>query len=202
MQESKLINVQHGDRDSLGLFQQRPSQGWGTAEQILDPVYSTKRFYSALVKVPDYLTLPITEAAQAVQRSAFPNAYAVHEDAAIALAGALTGQSPGALTCSVRGGPVQQDVSSRLTAISDDVATGFGPVVSVTRSGDSLRIEVSGKRQRRHAWAVASYLVARARILDVDQVSVGHRGWQRSSGAWASAAPQDTGSVVVAARAD
>ena len=68
-----------GDRDSLGLFQQRPSQGWGTAEQILNPEYSTNRFYDALVKVDGYTDMDIAEAAQAVQRSAAGEAYAQHE---------------------------------------------------------------------------------------------------------------------------
>src|SRR4051812_49608996 len=79
MQESRLVNVTHGDRDSLGLFQQRPSQGWGTAEQVQDPVYATGRFYDGLVTIDGYEDLPVTEAAQAVQRSGFPEAYAQHE---------------------------------------------------------------------------------------------------------------------------
>ncbi|HEX2704754.1 MAG TPA: hypothetical protein VHM65_03275 [Candidatus Lustribacter sp.] len=72
LQESKLRNLGHGDRDSLGLFQQRPSQGWGTATQILDPVYSTNKFFDALVKVKGYETMEITVVAQQVQRSGFP----------------------------------------------------------------------------------------------------------------------------------
>jgi hypothetical protein len=79
LQESKLVNLSYGDRDSVGLFQQRPSQGWGTAEQIMDPVYSTDRFYDGLVGIAGYQDLPITDAAQKVQRSAFPEAYAEHE---------------------------------------------------------------------------------------------------------------------------
>ncbi|MFZ1286953.1 MAG: hypothetical protein WAR57_07945, partial [Candidatus Phosphoribacter sp.] len=79
IQESKLRNLRYGDRDSLGLFQQRPSQGWGTTEQILNPVYSANAFYDRLVKVQDYLTRPLTEVAQDVQRSGAPAAYAQHE---------------------------------------------------------------------------------------------------------------------------
>ncbi|MEV4411614.1 M23 family metallopeptidase [Catellatospora sp. NPDC049609] len=83
MQESSLTNHGHlGDRndhDSLGLFQQRPSQGWGTPEQIMDPVYSSTKFYKKLVKVKDWESLPLTVAAQRVQISAYPNAYAKHE---------------------------------------------------------------------------------------------------------------------------
>src|SRR5690606_21975921 len=79
MQESRLRNIDYGDRDSVGLFQQRPSQGWGTEEQVMDPVYSTNAFYDALVRVEGYQDMAITEAAQAVQRSGFPDAYAQHE---------------------------------------------------------------------------------------------------------------------------
>ncbi|RKF24652.1 NlpC/P60 family protein [Micromonospora globbae] len=80
MQESTLRNLGHlgvdNDHDSLGLFQQRPSQGWGTPEQILDPRYASRKFYEHLVKVDGWQNMPLTRAAQAVQRSAYPNAYA------------------------------------------------------------------------------------------------------------------------------
>src|SRR5919205_570427 len=99
MQESKLVNLPGGDRDSLGLFQQRPSQGWGTPAQIRDPVYASNAFYDVLVKVEGYENLPITAAAQRVQRSAFPTAYAEHEPEARILASALTGYSPAGLSC-------------------------------------------------------------------------------------------------------
>jgi murein DD-endopeptidase MepM/ murein hydrolase activator NlpD len=85
IQESGLRNIDYGDRDSLGLFQQRPSQGWGTPAQLMDPVYAATAFYRALLRVPGWQDLPLTEAAQAVQRSAYPDAYARHEPAATAL---------------------------------------------------------------------------------------------------------------------
>jgi murein DD-endopeptidase MepM/ murein hydrolase activator NlpD len=94
MQESSLVN--HGDlgprndHDSLGLFQQRPSQGWGTPEQIMDPVYSSKKFYSKLIQLPNWETLPLTVAAQRVQISAYPNAYAKHEPTATQIVNQLT----------------------------------------------------------------------------------------------------------------
>ena len=100
-QESKIHNVDYGDRDSLGLFQQRPSQGWGTPEQVLDPYYSIERFYDGLVKVRGYEGMTITNAAQRVQRSAFPGAYAQHEDYARALASSLRGYSPTAFHCRI-----------------------------------------------------------------------------------------------------
>ncbi|WP_395574382.1 heavy metal transporter [Streptomyces sp. BK79] len=99
LQESSLRNIDYGDRDSLGLFQQRPSQGWGEPEEIMDPAYSAGMFYDHLVEVPGYTDLPLTDAAQRVQRSAFPDAYAKHEPDAALLAAALTGRSAATLTC-------------------------------------------------------------------------------------------------------
>lgn len=82
IQESRLINLAGGDRDSLGLFQQRPSQGWGTPQQIQTPRYAAAKFYAGLLAVPDWELMPVTVAAQTVQRSAFPDAYAQWEGAA------------------------------------------------------------------------------------------------------------------------
>src|SRR5918998_4902631 len=91
MQESTLRNINYGDRDSLGLFQQRPSQGWGSPAQVLDPVYSTGIFLDRLLEVPNWDRLPVTVAAQTVQRSAFPDAYAKWEGLAAALVSQLAG---------------------------------------------------------------------------------------------------------------
>jgi hypothetical protein len=86
MQESNLYDAdQVTDHDSLGLFQQRPSQGWGTPAQLLDPVYAAGKFYDKLVTVARWDSLPLTVAAQAVQRSAYPDAYAKHEADATAI---------------------------------------------------------------------------------------------------------------------
>ncbi|RPK48674.1 Murein DD-endopeptidase MepH precursor [Streptomyces sp. ADI92-24] len=89
LQESGLRNLAYGDRDSLGLFQQRPSQGWGTANEILDPVHSSTKFYEALKKVSGWQSLSVTQAAQAVQKSGFPEAYAKWEPLATALQQAI-----------------------------------------------------------------------------------------------------------------
>lgn len=105
LQESQLRNLGYGDRDSLGLFQQRPSQGWGTEAQIMDPDYAADQFYAHLTKVPGYLELPLTEAAQRVQRSGFPDAYAKHEKDAELLAAALTGHAAATLSCQGRPAP-------------------------------------------------------------------------------------------------
>ncbi len=100
IQESSLRNLDYGDRDSLGLFQQRPSQGWGTEEQIQDPHYAASMFYLALARVDGWQDMTLTEAAQAVQKSGFPDAYADHEQEALAWATALTGGNA-AIDCSI-----------------------------------------------------------------------------------------------------
>lgn len=79
MQESSLRNLTWGDRDSAGLFQQRPSQGWGSFDQVTDARYATRKFYESLAGVADRGSMSLAEAAQAVQRSAYPDAYAKWE---------------------------------------------------------------------------------------------------------------------------
>ncbi|MFI5751105.1 C40 family peptidase [Streptomyces sp. NPDC051644] len=95
MQESRLRNLNYGDRDSLGLFQQRPSQGWGSAEQIRDPVYASEQFYKHLLKVSGWQQMTVTQAAQAVQKSGLPDAYAQWENLATALQTAIAKTFPG-----------------------------------------------------------------------------------------------------------
>jgi cell wall-associated NlpC family hydrolase len=98
IQESGLRNLPYGDRDSLGLFQQRPSAGWGTPAQILDPAHAATRFYTALLAVPGWQDLSVTDAAQQVQRSSLPGAYAAHEAAATQLYTSITGTGPNAIS--------------------------------------------------------------------------------------------------------
>jgi len=93
IQESGLRNLDHGDRDSLGLFQQRPSQGWGTPEQITNPTYAATQFYRHLQAVPGWQQMTFNAAAQAVQRSGTPDAYGHHEKDATAIVAAVAGVS-------------------------------------------------------------------------------------------------------------
>ncbi|MFI8087313.1 heavy metal transporter [Streptomyces sp. NPDC086080] len=123
LQESTLRNIDYGDRDSLGLFQQRPSQGWGTPEEIMDPSYAADKFYEHLEEVPGYTRLPLTVAAQRVQRSGFPQAYAKHEPDAALLAAALTGRSAATLTCEGRPGTTR---ASGADAVRAALARDFG----------------------------------------------------------------------------
>jgi murein DD-endopeptidase MepM/ murein hydrolase activator NlpD len=93
MQESGLRNLPGGDRDSVGLFQQRPSQGWGSPQQLQDPAYAAGKFYDKLVIITGWQQMPLAEAAQAVQVSAYPDAYARWEHDATVLATAITGDA-------------------------------------------------------------------------------------------------------------
>ncbi|MEV7087234.1 hypothetical protein AB0O07_15250 [Streptomyces sp. NPDC093085] len=205
IQESALRNLDHGDRDSLGLFQQRPSTGWGTAEQIQDPVYSAGEFYDHLVKVPGYSRLPLTEAAQRVQRSGFPQAYAKHEPDAALLAAAFTGRSAASLTCTAPLGRTPGDpakVSAALTrnfgseVTPEDVAHGVSvpvPPSSVpaggergasvagggAASGDAASGDpVDGYTATERGWELAHWAVAQSTALRIDQVSYAGRVWR------------------------
>jgi cell wall-associated NlpC family hydrolase len=137
MQESSLTNLTSGDLDSLGLFQQRPSQGWGTAAQIMDPVYSAKAFYARLVKVPAWESLPIAVAAQQVQKSAVPDAYAKWEPTARQLV-ATFGNS--ATNCSLDDGA---DPSEKTTG-SVSLPAGFSlPAGTPVQVVTAIRFGVS-----------------------------------------------------------
>jgi hypothetical protein len=213
-QESDILNIEFGDRDSVGLFQQRPSQGWGTVEQILDPVYSTNAFYDALVEIEGYEAMEITVAAQAVQRSAFPDAYADHEADARALASALTGNSPRAFWCETSGradeasdrlddaGLVKRAavVRKELEAVFGTLSLGGfqpGGVSSGHMSGSAhyegraidVFVRPVNAANRKRGWAIASYLVAQADRLSLNTIIFDDRIWHagsRSDDGWAN----------------
>jgi cell wall-associated NlpC family hydrolase len=105
MQESTLQDLSYGTSDSLGLFQQRPSQGWGTPAQIMQPVYAATAFYDGLVKVPGWQDLPLTVAAQDVQHSEYPGAYAQWQSLATALVSQFPGAAANCVTGNDRGVP-------------------------------------------------------------------------------------------------
>ena len=216
-QESKLQNLAHGDRDSVGLFQQRPSQGWGTAAQIRDPYYAANKFYDALQKVSGYQQMRITEAAQRVQRSGFPEAYAAHETDARALASALTGYSPAGFSCVVHSPaglaaqqPGPDGLTGRAEAVRRDLVRAFGPLAlggfapggvstghikgSAHYEGRAVDVFVRpiSAGHRRRGWAIASYLVAHAARLHIDHVIFDKRIWSagsRSESGWRSYDP-------------
>jgi len=181
--ESKLRNVRFGDRDSLGLFQQRPSQGWGTEEQILDPVHATNSFYDALVKIDGYEAVEITKVAQEVQRSAFPEAYAEHEQEGRILASTLAGHSPGGIGCRLDAATVKTS-SARIAA---QLTAQLG--VPAKAQGALVRVE---GRSAQDAWAAGSWAVAHAEAYGITSITVGDRAWTRARGeegwSWQAAA--------------
>ncbi|MFJ4437007.1 hypothetical protein [Streptomyces sp. NPDC088923] len=210
LQESGLRNLDHGDRDSVGLFQQRPSQGWGTVAQIMDPVYSAGKFYQRLDKVDGYASLPLTVAAQKVQRSGFPDAYAQHEPDASLLAAALTGRAKAALTCESTVPDGAGDPSAVRAALIRDFGKGVLPgapearkkaapaaatttpsPVAATLAGAPARartvvVPVTALRGAeeaeagRRGWELAQWAVAHASVLHLSEVTYAGREWRAS----------------------
>ncbi|MGP7960488.1 hypothetical protein ACTVCO_06710 [Sanguibacter sp. A247] len=183
MQESRAVNIDYGDRDSVGLFQQRPSQGWGSVEQIMDPVYSTGKFYDGLVKVRDYTSLDVTVAAQAVQRSGFPDAYAQHEGRARAWASALTAQDGADLTCELRPSLPGGDVRVFAKRASRDMPSASVTADAATRTVRLSPGSLAGDHDRSLA-RIAMWAVAVAEPGQVVSVTLGDRTWERATGAW------------------
>jgi hypothetical protein len=170
LQESKLRNLSYGDRDSVGLFQQRPSMGWGTPEQLQDPVYAAKAFYSKLTQVRGWQTADVTTAAQAVQRSGAPYAYADWESEARALARAFTGEVPAGFTCL-------------------SIPSLASPVNVQILAQRELGRQLSTKPATTAAgWGDATWLVAHAAQLGLESVSYDGSSWLRSRGTWAVSA--------------
>jgi hypothetical protein len=166
-QETGIRNLDYGDRDSVGLFQQRPSQGWGSEKQLMDPYYATTKFYNALVRVRDWEKRDITKVAQAVQRSAYPDAYRDHEPDARVLASALTGQSARAVTCLVH-----DEEDGDADGLAESLDETFRSDTKVT---DKV-VTVTAKTERL-AWAYAQYAVANAARHGVQTVEVDDRVW-------------------------
>jgi hypothetical protein len=164
LRESKLFNLPFGDRDSLGLFQQRPSQGWGEPTQLLQPAYAAAAFYEHLVTVPRWRRLPLAQVAQEVQHSADGSVYAMFEETAHALARVFTGAVPAGLTCIY-----DRAVARRPGALRDEAAREFGPAQHEDASAQ---------------WAWASWLVSHAYAYGISEVSVRGQRWTNESGEW------------------
>lgn len=174
LQESKLRNLPpgSGDRDSVGVLQQRPSQGWGGGNiaNLEDVFKATTEFLDRLVEVPSWQNLPMAEAIQEVQRSADGSAYAKHEQEATALATALLGKQPQPVSCSFdkpTSVAPAATVASRLRAEL--------PVHTPAVSGN--RITIAGAR-----WQSVAWLVSYADRLGIDSVSYDGKRWTRAKG--------------------
>lgn len=167
LQESKLANLPGGDRDSVGLFQQRPSQGWGPPAKLADPRYAAARFYAKLVTVPGWQTIPVTQAAQLVQHSAAPDAYGDWEPQARTIAAALTGETPAAFTCRF---------TDHGSVAAEPLAVAMSAELGPGRLGTAVPAAAG--------WTTVGWLVAHADGYRIDRVSFGGRTWTRASAAW------------------
>jgi hypothetical protein len=184
LQESDLADLTYGDRDSVGIFQQRPSQGWGSRRQLLNPVYATDRFFAALAAVPRYRTLRVYQAAQAVQHSADGRAYSQYSGQGAAMAGGFSGRRPHAVWCWYGAGIKGPH---RLAAAGMDLRRAFGRLRITHVADPAMHVQV---RSSSSGWAVASWLVTHASSFGISTVSYhgyqwtaahGQKGWVKSA---------------------
>lgn len=184
-QESHLRNLDYGTLDSVGVFQQRPSQGWGTRKQLTDPVYAAGKFFDALVRVPGYLRLPVYKAAQDVQRSADGSAYQNYAGEASLMSGPFTGSRPHAVWCWY---PRSTRTPLRIAQLRAGLLHTFGRI-DVQDGATSSAVRV---RHPAAGWAVASWLVTHATAYGLTNVRyagyqwnlrAGSQGWTRDKSA-------------------
>lgn len=176
-QESTFHNVEYGDRDSLGLFQQRPSQEWGDPEEILDPVRSSQAFYYALADIEGWRELPVYEAAQQVQRSADGWAYDQHEALSELMSEVLVGSLGPAVTCWY-----DEERLTELQQADPDVEGARAELARVFGvEPEELPLE-EGPRTGDLGWAMALWSVVHAEQYGLTSVAHdGHR-WTASTG--------------------
>jgi hypothetical protein len=170
IQESKLRNLTYGHADSLGLFQQRPSQGWGSPEEVRDPVHASRAFYDALVEVPGWQDGRVTDVAQAVQRSAYPEAYADHAAEGRVMSAALTGTEPAAVGCRLDD-PEGPGSAAEVLAKAERQLGATGTV-----DGDTVALRPA---EGGTVWALAAWAVAHAEAEHIVRVEADGRAWDR-----------------------
>jgi hypothetical protein len=179
MQESKLHNLDYGTSDSVGVFQQRPSQGWGPARKLENPVYAATKFFHALKSVQGYRTMPVYQAAQAVQHSADGSAYMQYQRMATEMASAFTGQREHAVYCwSTADGPRHPNVA----AITQGLASTFGQATAELGRPARHQTMLVPIGHPRLGWTVASWLVTHASTYGIHQVRFGGYQWRASAG--------------------
>ena len=174
MQESGLRNLDYGDRDSLGVFQQRPSMGWGSPEQVRDPAYAAAAFFGGpasptgnpgLLDVAGWEAMPLTQAAQAVQRSAFPDAYAKWESAARTWLADIVDDPQLAATagCAPASASAQVAIAAAARWLGTPYAWGggslTGPSLGFGSGAGTVGFDCSGLT--RYAWAQAGISLPR-----------------------------------------
>ncbi len=188
-QESGMRNLDYGDRDSLGLFQQRPSQGWGTEAQVQDPYYASGKFYDALVKVGGWRSGDVNDVAQAVQRSGHPKGYVRHVENARRLASALTGETPASFTCLVKSPPPADPAG-----LAEFLDRTLPDSSRVTQKGTTVTVEAASNPL---AWSAAHLAVANHAEYGLGTVAVGARHWTASRTSFASWLGEGTGGTTV-----
>ncbi len=185
LQESKLRNIPagQGDRDSVGILQQRPSQGWGTPEQIADVRYATGKFLDALVRVPDWQEGSLATVVQTVQISADGSAYARHEDQAQALTDALFGNAPAGVSCRFDKPERSAKPAAVAAALTRDLPVSAPSVTARTVTATDA------------GWATAAWFVCNADRLGIESVRHGGKRWSYSDG-WKDDAAASSSAVV------
>ncbi|QSB16093.1 hypothetical protein JQS43_07250 [Natronosporangium hydrolyticum] len=187
LQESKLRNLPHlgsrNDHDSIGLFQQRPSQGWGSEAEISDPRYAAERFYLALREVDGWQDMRVTDAAQRVQRSAFPEAYQQWAEDSEVLAAALLGHVTGAVSCAVPNDPRQRGEAAA-SALGDALAEDWGNQTT-TAWAETTRLSISADDPAT-GWRYAHWLVAHAAGHGVTEVHFADQRWSADVRGWST----------------
>lgn len=176
-QESTFYNVEYGDRDSLGLFQQRPSQEWGDPEEILDPVQSSRAFYYALADIEGWRDLPVYEAAQRVQQSADGRAYDQHEDLSELMSEASVGALGPAITCwyDEEGLTELQDGETDTEGARAELERVFGV------GSEELPLD-GGPQTGDLGWAMAMWAVTHADQYGLTTVAYEDKVWTASTG--------------------
>lgn len=213
IQESKLHNLNYGTSDSVGIFQQRPSEGWGTVQELEDPVYASQAFFetgpTALVKVPGYANMSVSDAAQHVQASADGSAYQQWADEASQLASDFT-TTPHAVTCWYD--PVKQaqaygeSTQLNLTGAAQKLEGTFGSprpdgVVTGITTANAGKSEIFSAASG-DGWLVANWLVANALLYGITQVTYDGYQWTASltENSWqptpATSGSSPSGSIV------
>lgn len=182
-QESGLANLDYGDRDSLGLFQQRPSVGWGSEEEILDPVYASFKFYEKLRRIEGWEEMAIGDAAQAVQVSAYPDEYHKWEDDAFVIASALAGDQEAGVRCMVT---EDRDRSSEAATLTEAYEYEWGAAVSAV-DGPTVTIEAADAAA---GWHRASWAVAKSLEWDIASVEYAGRVWEPGDETWSETAAE------------
>jgi len=190
LQESKLTNLPSGDRDSVGVLQQRPSQGWGNppgdVASLQNVTEATREFLNHLRKIEGWQTMDLSEAVQAVQISADGSLYGQYEDEAKALADALQGHTAAGITCTINK-PTKVATTAKVIA----ALTAQLPVTPPRAVGGTITVPDAG-------WQTSAWFVANADRYGIDSVSFDHQTWTRAH-QWRSSTASTTGVVATMA---